>query len=152
ETQAIARAGSSNGVPLLMPELCKDPAPAEDAQIRDWVRHDVYLGLCSGARGVLIWSLYPRKDVRRTWQLWYDAYAECARELNGRRRLSQVFLFGERRSDLKVTLVKGSATSRFELGGDAEPTTTSEAERAKRDIKLPSWTSAEFASDDGRWL
>jgi len=44
---------------------------------------DIYLGLASGAKGVLIWSLFKRKEVKRTWQLWYDAYAECARELGG---------------------------------------------------------------------
>ncbi len=152
ETQAIARAGASNAIPLLMPELCKDPSPAEDARIRDWVRHDVYLGLCSGARGVLIWSLYPRKDVSRTWQFWYDSYAECARELNGERHLARVFLFGEPKSDLKVSLVKGEKTTYLRLGGEAEPATTSDAERSKREIKLPSWTSSQYACDESRWL
>jgi hypothetical protein len=38
------------------------------------------------------------------------------------------------------------------LGGSAEPTTTSSAERAKHDIKLVAWTSAEFAYGDRRWL
>ena len=152
ELQAIGQAGCSNAIPLLMPELCQDPAPAEDKEIRNWVRHDVYLGLCSGAKGVLIWSLYPRKEVRRTWQLWYDAYAECAKELNGEAALAQVFLFGKRRSDLQVCLVKGESTARLTLGGSAEPTTTSSAKRAKREIKLAAWTSAEFAQGDRRWL
>ena len=152
ELQAIGRAGGSNAIPLLMPELCQDPEPAEDKEIRNWVRHDVYLGLCSGAKGVLIWSLYPRKEVCRTWQLWYDAYAECARELNGESALAQVFLFGERCSELKVRLVKGESTARLTLGGSAEPTTTSSAERAKREIKLAAWTSAEYAYGGCRWL
>lgn len=152
ELEAIGRAGRSNTIPLLMPELCQDPEPAEDMEIRDWVRHDVYLGLCSGAKGVLIWSLFPRKEVKRTWQLWYDAYAECAKELNGTRALAQAFLFGERSSDLKVRLVKGESTSGLTLGGGTEPTTTSVAERAKREIKLVTWTSAEFAYGGGCWL
>ena len=70
--------------PLVMPELC-GPGTRGGREIRAWVRHDVYLGLASGAKGVLIWSLFKRKEVRRTWQLWYDAYSECARELNGDR-------------------------------------------------------------------
>ena len=135
-----------------MPELCKDPELAEDKEIRAWVRHDIYLGLCSGAKGVLMWSLFKRKEVTRTWQLWYDAYAECARELNGERALAQVFLFGERRSDLKVSLVKGDAAANVTLGGNAEPTTTSEQERAKREIKFPSWTAVEFFHHGSRWL
>lgn len=152
ELEAIKTARGGNGIPLLNPELCADPAPGEDREIRDWVRHDVYLGLASGAKGVVIWSLYPRKEVQRTWKLWYDAYAECARELNGPRRLSQVFLFGERRSDLKVKLVKGEGSTQVTLGGEAEPTTTSEQERAARKVHLPAWTSAEFACGDSRWL
>jgi hypothetical protein len=84
--------------------------------------------------------------------LSYDAYAECAKELNGKPALAQVFLFGERRSDLKVRLVKGESTARLTLGGSAEPTTTPSAERAKREIKLVAWTSAEFAHGDRRWV
>lgn len=152
ELEAIGRAGRSNAIPLLMPELCQDPEPAEDKEIRAWVRHDVYLGLCSGARGVLIWSLFPRKEVKRTWQLWYDAYAECAKELNGTRALAQVFLFGEHCSDLKVRLIKGESTANVALGGGAEPTTTTSAEQAKREIKLAAWTSAEFGYGNRRWL
>jgi hypothetical protein len=148
----MGRSGRSNAIALLMPELCQDPDPAEDKEIRNWVRHDVYLGLCSGAKGVLIWSLSQRKEVRRTWQLWYDAYAECARELNGKLALAQVFLFGERCSGLQVRLVKGESTARLTLGGSAEPTTTSPAERAKREINLAAWTSAEFAYGGRRWL
>ncbi len=152
ETGAIRAASRTNAFPLLNPELCADPAPAEDREIRGWVRHDVYLGLASGAKGVVIWSLYPRPAVHRTWKLWYDAYAECARELNGPRGLSRVFLFGERRSGLKVSLVKGDRNAQVTLGGEAEPTTTSEQERAARKVQLPAWTSAEFAFGDSRWL
>jgi len=152
ELEAIGRAGRSNAIPLLMPELCQDPEPSEDKEIRNWVRHDVYLGLCRGARGVLIWSLSPRKEVRRTWQLWYDAYAECGKELNGKPALAQVFLFGERCSDLKVCLVKGESMAKLALGGRAEPATTSSAERTKREIELAAWTSAEFADGNRRWL
>ena len=152
EIEALGKAGRANAIPLVMPELCADPEPAEDKEIRSWVRHDVYLGLSSGAKGVLIWSLFKRKGVSRTWQLWYDAYAECAKELNGQRALAQVFLFGERRSDLKVSLVQGEGNANLTLGGSAEPTTTSSAERAKRQIKLSAWTHAEFAYGSRRWL
>ena len=57
EVRALAEAGRPNVIPLLMPELCKDPAPSEDREIRSWVRHDIYLGMASSAKGVLIWSL-----------------------------------------------------------------------------------------------
>jgi hypothetical protein len=152
EIAAIQKAGRPGAIPLLNPELSQDTEPSEDKEIRAWVRHDVYLGLATGAKGVLIWSLHPRTEVQRTWQLWYDAYAECGRELNGPHGLAQVFLFGERRSDLKVRLVTGEATSRVTLGGTVEAGTTSEAERATREVKLPAWTSVEYAYGNSRWL
>lgn len=152
ELAAIKSAGRTNAFALLNPELCKDPEGGEDGEIRAWVRHDVYLGLSSGAKGVVVWSLYPRKEAQRTWQLWYDAYAECGRELNGPLGLAQVFLFGERRSDLTVRLVQGESIMSVTLGGEAEPNTTSEQERAARKVAVPTWTAAEFAWGDSRWL
>ena len=41
ELAALAAAGRPGAFALVMPELCKDPEPAEDAEIRAWVRHDV---------------------------------------------------------------------------------------------------------------
>ena len=152
EIAAIRAAGRPHAFPLLNSELCNDPLPAEDREIRGWVRHDVYLGLASGARGVVIWSLFKRTTVRRTWQLWYDAYAECGRELNGPRALAEVFLFGERRSDLKVRLVEGAGGMPIKLGGEAEPETTSAEERAPAELNVPSWTATEFAYGHSRWL
>lgn len=152
EVEALRVAGRPNAIPLVMPELCKNPEPEEECEIRAWVRHDVYLGLASGAKGVLIWSLFKRPAVKRTWQLWYDAYCECAQELNGPQGLAQVFLFGKKQTTLQVRQVQGSDGARVKLGGTMEPNTTSEQERAQREVKLPSWTAAEFESPDGRWL
>lgn len=152
EVAALGAAGRPGALPLLMPELCQDPEPSEDAEIRAWVRHDVYLGLASGAKGVLIWSLFKRKEVKRTWALWYDAYAECARELNGPRGLAQVFLAGERGKLLNVTPLKGGATAALTLGGGIETNTTSVAEQAQRQLKMPSWTAAEYRLDGATWL
>ena len=38
------------------------------------------------------------------------------------------------------------------VGGDGEPTTTSEQEREQWEIELPSWTAAEFGYDGSHWL
>jgi len=152
EVEALRVAGRPGAIPLLMPELMQDPEPDEDRQIRSWVRHDVYLGLASGAKGVLIFSLFKRKEVKRSWQLWYDAYSECAQELNGARGLAQVFLFGTPSATLTVRQTQGASTAKVSLGGGAEPTTTTAQERAGREIKLPAWTAAEFTFKNGRWL
>jgi len=152
ELAAIKTAGRPKAMALVMPELISDPEPGEEGEIRNWVRHDVYLGLASGAKGVCIFSLFNRKEVRLTWQRWYDAYAECARELNGPRALAQVFLFGERRSDIRIELVKGNGSATVPLGGAVQTGTTSERERAAREIKMPSWTTAEFLHRGSRYL
>jgi hypothetical protein len=152
ELETLRTAGRPGAIALMMPELCQDPEAGEEKEIRAWVRHDVYLGLASGARGVLLWSLFKRKEVRNSWQAWYDAYAECGRELNGERALAQVFLFGERRSDLKIAPAKGAGEVTVTLGGNDEVTTTSEQERAQRQVKTATWTAAEFAYGDSRWL
>jgi hypothetical protein len=152
ELAALQAVGRPQAITVVMPELCKDPEPAEDVEIRAWVRHDVYLGLASGAKGVFIWSLFKRKEVKHSWQLWYDAYAGCARELNGPRGLAQVFLFGKPCHDIKVELVKGGGAVAVQLGGTAEPTTTTEQERAAREIKMASWTSAEYVQGGSHWF
>ncbi len=104
---------------LVMPELCKDPEdPADDHLIPDWVRHDVYLGLISGAKGVAIWSLFRRAEVRRTWSIWYNGYAAVADELCGDADLGQVFLFGKPVSEgkIKVTQSRGPETVTLFVG------------------------------------
>lgn len=152
ELAAIQSSGRPGAIPLLNPELCEDPDPAEDGEIQAWVRHDVYLGLASGAKGVVIWTLHPRGEVHRTWQIWYDAYAECGRELNGPTALARVFLFGEHRSDLKIRQTSGETTARVTLGGKVEASTTSARERVAAKVSLSAWTAAEFAYGTSRWF
>jgi len=156
EVEAIRRGGRPGAIPILMPELCRDPDPADDGTIAAWVRHDVYLGLVTGAKGVLIWSLFKRSEVRRTWQRWYDAYAACGRELNGvpggPPGLAEVFLFGDPRSDVVITPLDGAREVDVPLGGDAEALTTTAAERAPRANRQASWTAAEFAHGSSRYV
>ncbi|MCU0749220.1 MAG: hypothetical protein MUF13_06710 [Akkermansiaceae bacterium] len=152
ELGAIQAAGRKGSIALLMPELCQDPPPEEDKEISAWVRHDIYLGMASGAQGVNIWSLFKRREVKRTWQIWYDAYSACAKELNGPRGLSQVFLFGQRRSDFTITSSSSSAAGTIELGGSMEPETSSPQESAKRQVATPSWTSVEIAYENSRYI
>ena len=155
ELAALAAAGRPGAIPLVMPVLSQDPEPGEEGEIRAWVRHDVYLGLARGAKGVLIWSLFRRREVAKTWPLWYDAYAECGRELNGARGLAQVFLFGGTpEAKLDVRLARGEEAARVTLGGQAggEAVTTDETERRERDRELPSWVAREFVYGDAHWL
>ena len=154
ELEAIRTAGARAGsFALVMPELCQDPPPGEETEIRAWVRHDVYLGLLAGARGVMIWSLFKRKEVRNTWQIWYDAYAECARELNGTAELAAVLLFGRPMKDLQVATTHGTGgNAPLKLGGTMEPETSSPEESRPREITAPTWLAREFAFHTSRYL
>jgi hypothetical protein len=148
---AADRAGKGKVV-LNMPELARDPDPADRGLITPWVRHDIYLGMMSGADGMLLWSLFPRNEVKATWKEWYGAYAQCGRELNGDRALSQVFLFGEKRNDLKVVTVENRHT--YPLGSSARSAleaNTTKADEGKVGTLHP-WTKDERAYGASRYL
>jgi hypothetical protein len=114
ELQAIKIAGRKNVVPLLVPEMFQEPKPEEVALIPKWVRHDTYLGLVSGAKGVLIFSLWPRAKFP-SHPVYLNAYCKVASEINGKPQLGQVFLFGEKRNDLKMNIVAGAKTASCEM-------------------------------------
>lgn len=129
EQMLASMEGSKNATLCwVMPELCQDPAPEEEGLIRRWARHDVYLGLASGAKGVLIWSFFPRKGVKKTWQQWYDAYAECSRELNGPNGIAKIFLDAKPIEKYSVEGVDSVKTTR---SGSELEANTSLAEEGK---------------------
>lgn len=158
EVQAIeqlAKTDTRQRIPIMLPELCRDPAdPAQDHLIPSWVRHDVYLGLMSGAKGVAIWSLFRRKEVRRTWQIWYDAYAAVGQELTGPAQLGQVFLFGTKSQQFPVRIVAGTKEVELKKGASKklETTTTSANEKAEKRIMYPSLSVSEYEHDGVTYL
>ena len=153
EVEAIRRKGRPGAIALVMPELCQDPEPSEDALIHAWVRHDVYLGLVRGAKGVCLWSLFPRGGVRRIWSRWYDAYAECGRELNGPRGLARVFLFGAPpAATLTLRQTRGPEALRVGLGAKMEPETSTPEEKREREQRLSAWSAHEAILDGAHWL
>ena len=152
QMEAAAAKGRPGAWTLVMPELCKDPEPADRPLIRTWVRHDCYLGLMAGAKGMLTWSLFPRKEVKATWKAWHEAYAECGREINGSPGLGRVFLFGERRDDLKVTTRERREP--YPLGSSARnalESTTSLPTEGTRGVLHP-WTKVELQLGERRWV
>ncbi len=105
ELEAFKEAGKE-GVALLVPEMFQEPPAEEVQQIPAWVRHDVYLGLISGAKGILVFSARLRANFP-SHEIYLQAYAKIAEELLGEKNLSQIFLFGERRNDITVDIIKG---------------------------------------------
>jgi len=110
ELAAIKISGRKNVVPILLPEMFQEPKAEEVKMISKWVRHDNYLGLISGAKGVLIFSLWPRKKFP-SHSIYLDAFCKVASEINGKPALGQVFLFGQVQKDLKLAIVSGPKTA-----------------------------------------
>ena len=110
ELEAIRIAGRKDIVPILLPEMFQEPKPEEVKLIPAWVRHDTYLGLVSGAKGVLIYSLWPRKKFP-SHPIYLNAFCKVASEINGKAGLGQVFLFGQAKNDLKLKISSGPATA-----------------------------------------
>lgn len=117
EIEAIKKANPS-AIPIAIPEMFQQPPKDKLNLIPSWVRHDVYLSLITGAKGIIIFSMRqrPKFDAH---EAYYQAYAQCARELTKPPlNLGKVFLFGEKRNDLDVQVVDGPDTLTLKLGAD----------------------------------
>jgi hypothetical protein len=65
--------------------------------------------MISGAKGIHVFSLYPRKSLP-SHKKWFDAYCETASELNKNFKLGRVFLFGTPKKDLSLKILAGPKT------------------------------------------
>ncbi len=99
ESGAI-RASGKPALALAVPEMFRQPAPDLGKQLNEIVRHDVYLSLMSGARGVAVFSLAKRPGFE-SHSVYYNAYRTIGRELT-EQGLGQAFLFGTKENVLKV--------------------------------------------------
>jgi hypothetical protein len=107
---ALKLVGDKKKISILVPEMFWEPKAEDKKKIRDWIRHDVYLGLMSGAKGVFIFSLWPRRNFP-SHKIWLNAYCEVASELTQKQNLGQVFLFGTPKKDLKMKVLSGPETA-----------------------------------------
>lgn len=117
--QELEAIGNKPQIPLLVAEMYQDPEHPEN--IRNYVRHDVYLGLISGAKGLVIYSLFNRKKLT-VHQEYLDAYCEVASELMKRQNISRYFLFGTPKQDLQMTVLSGPR--KLELAFQKNPVKT----------------------------
>ncbi|MGI6543278.1 MAG: hypothetical protein ACOX44_09520 [Limnochordia bacterium] len=110
QLKALELSGRPGAIQIAVPEMFQEPAPVDVAKIPKWVRHDVYLALICGAQGIVPFSLGNRSGFsKESWNTYYNAYVQTATELNGELQLGQVFLFGERRNDLELTMISGES-------------------------------------------
>lgn len=107
--QIIAAASDPTQTPWAILEMFEQPDDSQLLRIADWVRHDVYASLVGGARGVLVFSGWPRGGFE-AYDAYLDAYLEVARELNGTAGLAGPLLGGEVSHQVSATLVSGPRT------------------------------------------
>lgn len=101
ELGAVAR-GNQSAAPWIVLWMAGDPAAADFDLIPAWCRHDAYLGLIMGGKGIFIWSAARNRTgfSERSFNAYFDGYLSVARDLNGPLNLAPVFLFGKNRSAL----------------------------------------------------
>ncbi len=140
EVEAIRLAGSS-AIPIAVAEMFRQPTDEDLPKIPAWVRHDVYLSLVSGAKGVMVFSTRRRPNFPAR-QAYYDAYAKVAGELLGSSDLGKLFLFGEVRKDVVVDVTDGPEELEllYPSGGVKEP------------LRYPSISFADLALGKDRYL
>ena len=114
ETGAILDA-ESDATPICVPEMFRQPSEEQLADLEKIVRHDVYLSLVSGAKGVVVFSLAERPGFT-AHKRYFDAYAAVASELTGERKLGELFLFGKRMDALKIRTLSGPVTLAVDTG------------------------------------
>lgn len=111
-TQIVRAASQLGTIPQATLELSKDftdPKTGKNpAEIRRVLRHDTYLGLVMGIKTVNIWSMFEDRPNLTTHNEQFLAYASVARELTGNLQLGKVFLFGEPRRDLLISVRQGA--------------------------------------------
>lgn len=150
ETTACEDLESLDGrkrTPIVMPEMIFAPEDtALDPLIPAWARHDTYLGLMTGAKGVCIFSLFPRPELKRTHKEYYDAYSKIGKELTGDLDLGKVFLFGQSRDNLSIEQLSGLQEVQLYTGprNEVEKNTMSEEEMKKHLLHYPALTTKEI--------
>jgi hypothetical protein len=134
QQKAAIAAANPDALPIAVPEMFQHPGRHNAAfleneetlvpLIRDWVRHDMYAALISGAKGAAVFAVIarPHNDppfAGRIHRAYYDTYASIARELTGELGLGEVLLFGQQRDDLEVEVTQGPATVILEYRNNA---------------------------------
>jgi hypothetical protein len=113
--QAVEAARASSNIPVAVLWMARDQETPEDiAAIRKWARHDVYLSLVSGAKGIIVWSGFnKRPGFRRHFTDFYEGYLSAAHDLNIDPGLGRVFLRGIAETGITASVTHGPATQKF---------------------------------------
>lgn len=111
--RTIVAASDIDQTPWAVLEMFEEPS--EPSSIRAWVRHDVYASLVAGARGVLVFSGWPRSGFP-AYEAYLSAYLEVATELNGPLSLATPLLRGAPARPLEFEVVGGPRRTNAAMG------------------------------------
>lgn len=109
----IAAASHADQAPWAVLEMFEEPAQTSD--VGAWVRHDVYASLVAGARGVLVFSGWPRSGFP-AYEAYLSAYLEVATELNGPLGLATPLLRGAASRPIELEIVGGPVRTDAAMG------------------------------------
>lgn len=70
--------------------------------------HDFWQSIVSGARGIVVFSYFHRKDKKEYEEVW-QAYCKAASEIAGSEKLGQMILHGKEVDAIKVKITAGVA-------------------------------------------
>lgn len=110
---AAIKTVNSKAIPIVVLEMIEDPEVSYATMIPAWARHDAYLALVSGAKGLAIYCGI-RRDKISMFDKYYKGYASVANDLRGQLGLSQVFLFGQKRNNIKIDVTSGPAVLKLD--------------------------------------
>jgi len=112
ELGAIA-AANTNAPPWIHLWMGADPpAGFTTTDITNWCRHDAYMGLIKGGKGVEIWSGSEGRTgfADTNFYAYLNGYLSVAKDLNGALGLAPVFLYGQAQSNVTMAIIGGPAT------------------------------------------
>jgi hypothetical protein len=138
--QTTTAADITGATPIAVLWMARDQRTRQDvANIERWVKHDIYLSLISGAKGILIFSGFnKRRGFRRHFSEFYGAYSTAAWQLNGPLNLGQIFLQGVHLDDITISIIDGPTRQQFSY--------------RKEQIDYPSVHSTRRRFADHNWL
>lgn len=101
--------------PIAVLEMSTDfTTDSQQHRIAEYVRHDIYLSLISGAKGVAVWSAARRSGFESHDQ-FFNAYLSTFHELTGPAGLDQALLLGRRGSQLQLQVINGPPRLRLDI-------------------------------------
>ena len=111
---------NTNAQPWIGLWMAADPPAGYTTQdVTNWCRHDAYMGLIMGGKGVQIWSGFRgRAGFSDTYfDAYLNGYLSVAKDLNGSMKLAPVFLFGQVQTNLTMNITGGPATQQIKFAG-----------------------------------